>query len=172
MMQCNIIQKTLLCRGFKCIDLIMKQLITSDLKRQILEKLIRGTNPNEISKCYNITLNQVFSVLGDVEIGGKVADLFALQAKGLGLIALHNISRIAFDDTASPATQLKASKILTDIARELQELYPNDLEPAYMSQKNLSDRLTLLQKEALKRAIPVKGEIIDNDKPLSIEDML
>jgi hypothetical protein len=150
----------------------MKDLITLDLKRQIVEKLINGDSPNEVSKYLNLSINQVLSVLGDVEISGKVADLFALQARGLGLVALHNISRIAFDTTASPATQLKASKILADIARELQELHPNDLEPAYMSQKSLTDRLSLLQKEAIKRSIPINADVIDNEAPISIDDML
>ncbi len=158
--------------GFWGYGMAMKELITLDLKRQITEKIIHGIDPTIISNEFGLSINQVLSVLGDAEISGKVADLFALQARGLGLVALHNISRIAFDATASPATQLKASKILADIARELQELHPNDLEPAYMSQKSLTDRLSLLQKEALKRAIPIDGAVIEHEPTPSLDDML
>jgi hypothetical protein len=150
----------------------MKDLIPLDLKRQIAEKIIHGENPNKISLDLNLDINQVFAVLGDKEFSSKAAEIFSSQARGLGLVALHNISRIAFDATASPATQLKASKILADIARELQELHPNDLEPAYMSQKSLTDRLSLLQKEALKRAIPIDGAIIEHEPTPSLDDML
>ena len=152
--------------------MVMKDLITLDLKRQIAEKIIHGENPNKISMDLDLSINQVFAVLGDKEFSSKVAEIFGSQARGLGLVALHNISRIAFDSTASPATQLKASKILADIARELQELHPNDMEPAYMSQKSLTDRLALLQKEAIKRAIPIHADVIENATPPSLDDML
>lgn len=150
----------------------MKDLITLDIKRQITEKLIHGVDPMMISIEHSLTVNQVLSVLTDAEISGRCAELFSSQARGLGLIALYNISRIAFDPVASAATKLKASKILADIARELQELHPNDLEPAYMSQKSLTDRLSLLQKEALKRAIPIDGAIIEHEPTPSLDDML
>lgn len=150
----------------------MKSLITLDQKREIAEKLIHGENPNQISLDLNLSINQVFAILSDADFSGRCAELFTSQARGLGLVALHNISRIAFDPTATPATQLKASKILADIARELQELSPNDLEPAYMSQKSLTDRLSQLQKEAQRRAIPVKGEVIEHEPAPSLDDML
>jgi len=150
----------------------MKDLIAYDLKAQIAEKLIHGESPGSISTDLNITLNQVLMVLGDGDFGAKLLELFRKQAKGAALIAHNNILRIAFDKDASPATQLKASKILVDIARELEDLHPNDLEPAYMSQKQLADRLKALQKEVITRAKPIDTGVIEHEAPPSLDDML
>lgn len=111
-------------------------------------------------------------ILGDGEFSAKLLELFKTQAKGVALIAHHNIMRIAFDPLATAATQLKASKILVDIARELEDLSPGDLQPANMTQNQLADRLKALQKEAIKRAKPIETGVIDQPQPASLDDML
>ena len=144
----------------------MKQLIPHDQKVKIAEKLIYGESPNKIATDLNITMNQVLLLLGDAEFSAKLLELFRNQARGIALVAHHNITRIAFDPSATAATQLKASKILVDIAREMQELHPNDLQPANMTQAQLADRLKALQKEALNRAKPIDTGVIDLDSML------
>ncbi len=141
----------------------MKQLISHDQKLKIAEKLIYGESPNKIASDLGITLNRVLSLLGDAEFSAKLLELFRNQARGIALVAHHNIMRIAFDPSATAATQLKASKILIDIAREMEELHPNDLEPANMTQAQLADRLKALQKEAIARAKPIDTGVIDVD---------
>lgn len=150
----------------------MTKLITQDQKAKIAERLIHGESPISISNNLNITVNDVLLILGDGDFSARLYDLFKTQAKGLALIAHHNITRIAFDDKASAATQLKASKILVDIARELEELSPNDLEPAHMSQGQLKERLEALQKEAIARAKPIDTGVIDMQSSADIDDML
>lgn len=148
----------------------MTKLITQDQRAKIAEKLIHGESPISISNNLNITVNDVLLILGDGEFSAKLYELFKTQAKGLALVAHHNITRIAFDPTASAATQLKASKILVDIAREMEELNPGDLEPANMSQSQLADRLKALQKEAIARAKPINTGVIDQN--IDIDSML
>lgn len=148
----------------------MKDLISHDQKAEIAKKLIYGESPLTISTQMGITVNQVLSLLGDGDFSAKLLELFKTQAKGMAYIAHQNIARIAFDPLASPATQLKASKILVDIARELEELHPNDDEPANMSQSQLANRLKELQKEAIKRALPVDTGVIEAE--IDIESML
>ena len=148
----------------------MKSLIPHDQKADIAKRLIYGESPSAISEKTGMSVNEVLSVLGDGDFSGKLLELFKSQAKGVALIAHNNIMRIAFDPTASAATQLKASKILVDIARELEELHPNDDEPANMSQAQLADRLQELQKEAIKRAIPIETGVIEQ-APIDIDDM-
>lgn len=148
----------------------MTSLIPHDQKAEIAKKLIHGESPDKIANAMSITVNQVFQVLGDTEFSAKLLELFKLQAKGIALIAHNNIARIAFDPLASAATQLKASKILVDIARELEEISPNDLEPANMSQSQLADRLNELQKEAIRRAKPIDTGVIDQPA-IDLDDM-
>lgn len=150
----------------------MKSLITFDQKTEIAQKLIHGESPNKISKEMNLGLNQVLAILEDGEFSAKCLELFKNQARGLALVALHNISRIAFDPSATAATQLKASKILADIAREMDELHPNDMEPSGMTQAQLAERLKALQKEAITRAKPIETGVIDQPQPASLDDML
>jgi hypothetical protein len=149
--------------GFSFYSDGMKQLISHDQKVKIAEKLIYGESPNKIASDLNITMNQVLLLLGDAEFSAKLLELFRNQARGIALVAHHNITRIAFDPSATAATQLKASKILVDIAREMQELHPNDLQPANMTQAQLADRLKALQKEAINRAKPIDTGVIDID---------
>lgn len=150
----------------------MKQLIPHDQKVKIAEMLIHGESPNNIALTMNISLNTVFQLLGDGDFSARLLELFKNQAKGMAVIAHNNIARIAFDPAASAATQLKASKILVDIARELEDLSPNDLEPANMSQAQLKDRLEALQKEAIARAKPIDTGVIDAQPSADIDDML
>lgn len=150
----------------------MKEIAKIENKQKIFEKIIHGENPNQISIEFGISLNEVLSIFGDRDFAAKLLELFKNQAKGMALIAHNNIARIAFDTTASAATQLKASKALVDIARELQELNPNDLEPAYMSQSQLADRLKALQKEAINRAKPINTGVIENISTPSLDDMI
>lgn len=150
----------------------MTSLISYDQKVKIAEKIIHGENPNSIALTMNIPLNHVLGLLGDGDFSVKLLELFKNQAKGMAVIAHNNIARIAFDDKASAATQLKASKILVDIARELEELSPNDLEPANMSQVQLKDRLDALQKEAIARAKPINTGVIDMQASADIDDMI
>lgn len=146
--------------------------MTLDDKQKILEKIIHGENLNSISIEFKVSINVILSILGDRDFAAKLLELFTNQAKGMALIAHNNIARIAFDTTASAATQLKASKALVDIARELQELSPNDLEPAYMSQNQLADRLKALQKEAINRAKPINTGVIEHTPTPSLDDMI
>lgn len=141
----------------------MKDIITNDIKAKIAENILNGENPESVGNKLGLTLNQVLGVLGDKDFSAKLLILFKNQAKGIALLAHNNIVRIAFDAKASAATQLKASKILVDIARELEELSPNDLEPATMTQSQLADRLKALQKEAINRAKPIDTGVIDID---------
>lgn len=141
----------------------MKDIITNDIKAKIAENILNGENPESVGNKLGLTLNQVLGVLGDKDFSAKLLILFKNQAKGIALLAHNNIVRIAFDTKASAATQLKASKILVDIARELEELSPNDLEPATMTQSQLADRLKALQKEAINRAKPIDTGVIDVD---------
>lgn len=141
----------------------MKDIITNDIKAKIAENILNGENPENVGNKLGLTLNQVLGVLGDKDFSAKLLILFKNQAKGIALLAHNNIVRIAFDTKASAATQLKASKILVDIARELEELSPNDLEPATMTQSQLADRLKALQKEAINRAKPIDTGVIDID---------
>lgn len=150
----------------------MKSLITFDQKTEIAQKLIHGESPDKISKEMNLGLNQVLAILGDGEFSAKCLELFKNQARGLALVALHNISRIAFDPSATAATQLKASKILADIAREMDDLHPNDLEPSGMTQAQLAERLKALQKEAIARAKPIDTGLIEHEPSASLDDML
>lgn len=148
----------------------MKSIILHDKKVEIVQRLISGESPSSISSEYGLNINQLFSVLNDGELCVKLLESFKIQAKGIAFIAHSNIARIAFDSQASAATQLKASKILVDIARELDELHPNDDEPSNMSQIQLSNRLKELQKEAIKRAIPIDTGVIDQD--IDVDSML
>lgn len=141
----------------------MTSLIKYDDKVKIAEKLIHGENPNSISLSMNIPLNHVLGLLGDGDFSARLLELFKNQAKGMAVIAHNNIARIAFDPTATAATQLKASKILVDIARELEDLSPSDLEPADMTQNQLKERLEALQKEALARTKPIDIGVINQD---------
>lgn len=150
----------------------MKELIPLDKRAEIAQRLINGESPQAIATHFLITVNQVLSIFGDGEFAAKCLELFNNQARGLALVALHNISRIAFDPTASAATQLKASKILVDIAREMEELHPNDLEPSGMTQAQLAERLKALQKEAIARTKPIETGVIDQPQPASLDDML
>lgn len=150
----------------------MKSLITIDQKAKIAELLIRGESPQGISDELNITVNQVLMVFNDGDFSAKCLELFKIQARGLALVALHNISRIAFDPSATSATQLKASKILADIAREMDDLYPSDLEPSNMSQNQLAERLKALQKEAIARAKPINTGVIECQVSPDLDDML
>lgn len=148
----------------------MTSLIKYDDKVKIAEKLIHGENPNSISLSMNIPLNHVLGLLGDGDFSARLLELFKNQAKGMAVIAHNNIARIAFDPTATAATQLKASKILVDIARELEDLSPSDLEPADMTQNQLKERLEALQKEAIARAKPIDLKVIDQD--IDIDSMV
>lgn len=150
----------------------MKALINMDQKAKIAEMLIRGESPIIISNHLSLTVNEVLGILGDRGFSANLLELFKTQAKGAALIAHNNIMRIAFDPTASAATQLKASKILVDIARELEELHPDDMEPANMTQAQLVERLGELQKEVITRAKPVDGMILDQPATLDLDDML
>lgn len=150
----------------------MTKLITMDQKTKIAERLIHGESPVSISTNLNITVNDVLLVLGDGDFSARLYDLFKTQAKGLALVALHNITRIAFDPAATVATQLKASKILADIAREMDEIHRDDLEPSNMTQNQLAERLKALQKEAIARAKPIDTGVIDIETSPSLDDML
>lgn len=159
----DIIIKKVALSGFCVYIHGMKALIPHDIKLKIAEKLIHGESPERIAKEYNISVNHVLSLLGEREFSAKLLELFKNRARGVAVIAHNNIMRIAFDEKATAATQLKASKILVDIARELEEIHANDLEPANMTQNQLSDRLKALQKEAIARAKPINTDIIDVD---------
>jgi len=137
--------------------------LTHAKKVQIAEKLLQGISPSIISIEMKISTNSVLSVLSEPFFSAKCLILFTNQARGLALVALHNISRIAFDTSASPATQLKASVALVNIAQGLNDLHRDDLEPSQMTQNQLSERLTILQKEAVNRAKPIDVGIIDID---------
>lgn len=150
----------------------MKDLIYLDKRAEIAQKLINGDSPGKIADELNIRLNQVLAILGEGDFSAKCLELFKNQARGLALVALHNISRIAFNPSATAATQLKASKILVDIAREMEDLSPSDLEPAGMTQSQLAERLKALQKEAITRAKPIDTGVIDQLQPASLDDML
>lgn len=158
----TIIKKVALS-GFCAYSQGMKALIPHDQKVKIAEKLINGESPERIATECHTTVNQVIGLLNDGDFSLRLLELFKNQARGVALLAHHNIVRIAFDDKATAATQLKASKILVDIAREMEELHPNDLEPSNMTQAQLSDRLKALQKEAVNRAKPIDTGIIDVD---------
>lgn len=149
--------------GFKVYIAGMKALIPHDQKLKIAEKIISGETPSKIAENLGLTVNQVLSILGDSEFSTKLLNLFKNQARGVALLAHHNIVRIAFDPESTRATQLKASKILVDIAREMEEIHANDLEPANMTQAQLADRLKALQKEAINRAKPIETGVIDLD---------
>lgn len=144
----------------------MKAIIPHDQKVKIAEKLIHGETPDKIASFFGLTQNDVLSLLGDKDFSAKLLELFKNRARGVAVIAHNNIMRIAFDEKATAATQLKASKILVDIAREMEELHPNDLEPANMTQNQLADRLKALQKEALNRTKPINTGVIDIDSML------
>lgn len=150
----------------------MKALITLDQKQKIAESLIHGESPNSISLNVGIPLNHVLNVLNDGDFSAKLLELFKNQARGVALIAHHNITRIAFDPTATAATQLKASKILVDIAREMDEIHRDDLEPSNMTQNQLAERLKALQKEAIARVKPIDTGVIDIEPIPSLDDML
>ena len=143
-----------------------------DKRAEIAQRLINGDSPQVIATDFLITVNQVLSIFSDGDFSVRVLELFKNQARGVALVAHHNIMRIAFDPSATAATQLKASKILVDIAREMQELHPNDLEPAGMTQSQLADRLKALQKEAIARAKPIDTGVIDQATTPSLDDML
>jgi len=168
----QILFKRLAMTGFHAYSQGMKALITQATRAQIAEKLIHGENPNNISKDLGIELNQVLMILGDGDFSARCLELYRNQARGLALVALHNISRIAFDPVATAATQLKASKILADIAREMDELHRDDLEPSNMTQNQLAERLKALQKEAILRAKPIDTGVIDLEPVPSLDDML
>ena len=155
--------KRLALTGFGGYSSGMKALITYDQKVKIAEKIINGESPEKIANDLQLKQNHVLSVLGDSEFSAKLLNLFKNQARGIALLAHQNIVRIAFDIRSSAATQLKASKILVDIAREMEELHPNDLEPANMTQAQLADRLKALQKEALNRAKPIDTGVIEQE---------
>lgn len=150
----------------------MKDLITMDQKAKIAEMLIHGENPNNISTTLNIPINRVLMILGDGDFSARLLELFKNQAKGMAVIAHNNIARIAFDPTATAATQLKASKILVDIARELEDLHKDDLEPANMTQNQLAERLKALQKEAIARAKPIDTGVIEHKPVIDLDNMI
>ncbi len=139
---------------------------------QISNMLIHGESPHKIAESLGISITRVFRVLQDEGFSIQCLEIFKTQAKGVALLAHNNLIRIAFDANASPATQLKASKILVDIARELEELHPSDLDPAHMSQDQLIDRLKSLQKEAIARAKPIDTGVIEHNPSTSLDDML
>jgi hypothetical protein len=148
----------------------MKVTIHHDVKVQIVEKLIHGIAPNDIASLLGITVNSVFNIFDDPELSNKFNDLLKARSIGMAFIAHNNISRIAFDPSASAATQLKASKMLVDIGKDTQEMHPVNIEPASMSQNQLVDTLRALEKERIKRAKPIDMGIIEAD--ISIDSML
>lgn len=152
------------------------QVLTDEKKQLVVELLLRGESPLYIAKSIGCIQSAVLSVLSCKGFADKCLEVFKSQSKGLALVALHNITRIAFSPDSTPATQLKASKILTDIARELDELSPDDLEPSTMTQSQIAERLKALQKEAASRARPVDTGQIDvpakRVNAPSIDDML
>ncbi len=160
--------------GFPLYSDGMKDLISMDQKAKIAALLIRGESPLTISNNLNITVNDVLGLLGDRGFSCNLLEMFKTQAKGAAFIAHNNILRIAFDPSplTSAATKLKASKILIDIARELEELHPDDMEPANMTQAQLVERLGELQKEVIARAKPVESLILDAEPSLDLDDML
>lgn len=152
----------------------MTALIPHSVKIQIAEKLINGESLEDISKCLKIRGNSILTILGDPSFSAKLLELFRNQARGLALLALHNITRIAFEENKSvtAATKLKASKMLADIALQLDEIQPGDLDPSSMSQSQLVARLRALQKEAGNRARPINTGQIEQVKSVSLADML
>ena len=150
----------------------MKVLNNPDIKAQIAQRLINGESVNEISEVLGITTNKILKVFSDKEFGIMCYESFSNTARGLALVGLHNISRIAFDVSTPINSKLKANKILVDIAREMQELNPSDIEAAHMTQNQLIDTLKALEKERIKRAKPIDTGVIEHASIIDVEDML
>lgn len=150
----------------------MNDLTKDEMRLKVAQKLINGDSPMVIATECGLTVNQVLTVLGCGDFAAKLLDLFKNQARGLALSSLHNIARIAFDESpnASAATKLRASKLLVDIAKELDSIFAGDLDPATMTQAQLVNQLAAMQKEVANRAKPINtGQI---DQGLSLNDMI
>lgn len=150
----------------------MNNLTKDEVRLNVAQKLINGDNPNQIAVDLGLEKNKVLTILGDGGFATKLLEIFKNQSRGLALSSLHNIADIAFDQspTASAATKLRASKLLIDIAKELDSVFASDLDPATMSQAQLVNKLAELQKEAANRAKPINtGQI---DQGLSLNDLI
>lgn len=139
---------------------------------EIVTMLVEGRSPHYISCHFKVEIESVLDIFNSVDFSAKCMELFKNRAKGMALIAHSNIARIAFSPDSSEVTKLKASKILVDIAREMNDLHPSDLEPSNMSQSQLADRLKALQKEASNRAGPIDTGQIDQPRQPTLDDML
>ena len=137
--------------------------LSSDQKVVIIESIIHGDSINSILTNHNIDPKQLFMVINDPLFGAKSLESFKILSKSFSIMALHNIARIAFDPASSPATALKASKALADLALNIDDSHHDDQEPSTMTQNQLAARLQALQKEAVNRAKPIKGTVIDID---------
>jgi hypothetical protein len=150
----------------------LKTYIPDDQKLNIIHRIIHGDSLEIISKDFNISPNCVFMVINDPLFAAKSLESFKILSKSFSIMALHNIARIAFDPTSSPATRLKASKALADIALNIDDSHHDEKEPSTMTQNELAARLQALQKEAVNRAKPVKGVAIDHAPDIDFDLMM
>ncbi len=150
----------------------LKSLIKIHEYENIVQMLLEGKSIHYISCQKKVDIETILNLFSDVDFSAKCLELFKNRAKGFALIGHNNIARIAFSPDSSEATQLKASKYLVDIARELDQISPHDLDPAHMSQDQLIERLKALQKETVVRAKPVDTGVIEHKSSTNLEDML
>lgn len=149
----------------------MNDLITIEKTEQIIISLLNGENPDTLKNKFNCELSQVYKIMASNVFSERVKEYLEKDILINGLTALRNIVKIAGEEGISKATQLKANQWLAEKALEVNKLNHSET-PATMTQDQLARRLTELQKEAIKRAVPINTGVIDQAPPIDIDDML
>lgn len=141
-------------------------IINQDLTENIVLALLSGENPDNLHKHFSCDILTIHRIMASNVFQERVKENLEKGILINGLAALHNIKRIADDNSISKATQLKANQWLAEKALEINKLGGQGESPANMSQDQLARRLKELQSEAIKRAKPIDTGVIDIDNML------
>jgi len=146
----------------------MNDLTNTNLRENITQSLLCGDNPQTVSDKHKCDIKTVLLVMGGKDFLERSTELLEKSVKSQALRAINNIAAIANNEKASDATRLKANMYIADRALDMNAVSGTDSEAATMTQDQLAARLKELQSEAIKRAKPIDGQVIDQ----SIDDML
>jgi hypothetical protein len=140
----------------------MNDIIKDDLNQKIIELLLKGDDPVFISRKLDCPLNMVMAIMGSESFREICKENIESLIVFNGLAAVKRIEETSRLSTSELA-RLGAAKWLADNALNINKLGIVSESPSTMSQDQLARRLKDLQKEAVKRAIPIDTGVIEHD---------
>ena len=149
----------------------MNDIINHDeLEQNIVNELLTGKQPKEVSEYLDCDLNMVNRVFGSDIFATLCREKIENRLNSAALRAVTNLSHIADDASLACNPRIRANEILLSKALEIQTMQGVEKSAADMSQSQLIQRLNDLQNEANARAKPIDTGVIEHE--IDLDDML